>query len=289
MNEFDILSSIWIFACNDENSIITYQGIIYRLGIENEYDVEKAKKLVLKRGDLFRRKIPQNRLEQWREEMNQGRRIPTWISEKNPLEQQRIITSLTTDDVFRSQFRAEPNAQRSSIEILNWGLQHIDRLRLSTNTKRENTFKTISLLVIPVLSLLITLITVVNNNYTQLKMKKYEVTFKIKQDIYSKFMQNVYDTFEGVRKYQVNNLGENIDQLKFSYFNIEPFLNESERKYVWNEYQNFTSICINYQNKMQSADFEQKEVFVPKYLDSLIICKENFHKVLYPALFENDK
>jgi len=54
LEEFDILSSVWILACNDENPIITYKGIKHRLNIEDNYNL---KKLILSRGDLFRQKF----------------------------------------------------------------------------------------------------------------------------------------------------------------------------------------------------------------------------------------
>lgn len=56
---FDILSAIWILSCNDENPIMTYRSIKYRLGLPENYD---AKGLIESRGELFRKGVPQNRL-----------------------------------------------------------------------------------------------------------------------------------------------------------------------------------------------------------------------------------
>ena len=40
-----------------------------------------------------------------------------------------MIEKLGPEDVFRSQFRAHANAEKSPIEIIKWGLEHLDRLR----------------------------------------------------------------------------------------------------------------------------------------------------------------
>jgi hypothetical protein len=44
-------------------------------------------------------------------------------------ESQRGASVDELEDFFRSQFRAEEDAPRSPIEVLDWGLKHIDRLR----------------------------------------------------------------------------------------------------------------------------------------------------------------
>ena len=43
----------------------------------------------------------------------------------------------SVDDVFRSQFRTEKDALPSSLEVLSWGLQHIERLRKANLEARE--------------------------------------------------------------------------------------------------------------------------------------------------------
>lgn len=126
-DEFDILSATWILASNDENPSITYEGIKYRLNLPDDYDVRE---LISSRADLFRRGIPRQRLDKWKQEMLEGKHLPSWIREiEDDAERQSTISSLTTNDVFRSQFRAERDAPQSEIEIITWGLEHIDRLR----------------------------------------------------------------------------------------------------------------------------------------------------------------
>jgi hypothetical protein len=54
-------------------------------------------------------------------------------------ERAEAIKKLTSENVFRSQFRAEDDAPRSPIEIIDWGVQHIERLRRADLEKNERT------------------------------------------------------------------------------------------------------------------------------------------------------
>ncbi len=136
---FGILSAIWVLACNDESEIMTYEGIWHRLNLPKDFDV---KGLIQSHGELFRRGLPRYRLREWKEAMLAGHRRPSWILDiEDPGVQKQTIEGLTSDDVFRSQFRAEKDAPRSSIEIIDWGLQHIDRLRKASLEAHEQSAK----------------------------------------------------------------------------------------------------------------------------------------------------
>jgi hypothetical protein len=124
----DFLGAIWILASNDENSIITYRGLRFRLGITEEY----ARALVCSRPELFRLGVPAGRLANWKERMRAGPEGPSWLKSVTGAEKRAAaIESLSVNDCFRSQFRAEDAAPRSSLEIIEWGLSHIDRVRNS--------------------------------------------------------------------------------------------------------------------------------------------------------------
>jgi hypothetical protein len=146
VEELDIVSAIWILASNDETSLITYEGIRYRLGLSPDFDVRK---LVQKRGELFRAGARRSHLEGWRNEMLAGRQLPSWIRAiTDSAEREKTIRALTVNDVFRSQFRASGSADgppwradRSPIEVMKWGLEHIDRMRKAKLEARETTAK----------------------------------------------------------------------------------------------------------------------------------------------------
>lgn len=124
---FDILSAAWVLACNDENPIITYRGLRYRLDPSGSVDVEA---LIRSRGDLFRQSVSNERINAWKSDMRSGKHRPSWIRElSSEAERLQAIEALQPRDVFRSQFRTTAGAPPSSIKTIDWGLQHIDRLR----------------------------------------------------------------------------------------------------------------------------------------------------------------
>ncbi|TFZ03398.1 hypothetical protein [Ramlibacter rhizophilus] len=123
---FDVLSAAWVLASNDENNVITYEGLVKRLDLQDDFPIRA---LIRKRRDLFRLGIPKSQLETWKESMLAGKRIPVWIREMDPSDRIATINNLDRDDGFRSQFRAEAWAEKSDLKILEWGLGHIERLR----------------------------------------------------------------------------------------------------------------------------------------------------------------
>jgi hypothetical protein len=134
-DEFAILSAMWILSCNDEIPIMTYESIRYRLGLNKEFQL---KEMVRKHGELFRRGVPSDRLARWKSDMLINRHSPGWLKEiDNREERNEAINSLTIDDVFRNQFRVEDKAPKVSMEVIDWGLQHIDRLRKAKLEARE--------------------------------------------------------------------------------------------------------------------------------------------------------
>ena len=139
LEELDLVSAIWILASNDENHLITHEGIRERLGLPPHYDVRA---LAMKRRELFRPGAPPGELEEWKSDMTSGRRRPRWIRQLEGTDaQQEAIDRLAEDDVFRSQFRVGRDAPPSPIELVTWGLEHLDRLRKGQIAYREATAK----------------------------------------------------------------------------------------------------------------------------------------------------
>jgi hypothetical protein len=138
-DDYALLSAIWILACNDENNLITYKGIQHRLGLPKDYDVRG---LVVQHGELFRQGMPASKLEEWKEDMRHGKRRPAFIrrAESDEL-RNRLIDTLQPSDGFRSQFRAETNAPRSEVVVIEWGLGHVERLRKAHYEARDATAK----------------------------------------------------------------------------------------------------------------------------------------------------
>jgi hypothetical protein len=158
---FDILSALWIIASNDTNPLIAYEGIKHRLNLPVGYELEE---LVQKRGELFRNHISLHSLEEWKAVLlaNPSSR-PSWIHTLGDESFQKTkIESLTVNDAFQSQFRgASGDPSRSPIEIVDWGLQHIERLRKASLETREESIKRWqlwSVLIISVTNIIITIV-----------------------------------------------------------------------------------------------------------------------------------
>jgi hypothetical protein len=115
-------------------------------------------------GELFRWGIPTRRLEELDEKIRQKRkdRWPQNLSEESESGQPEEIGPLKPDDGFRSQFRVGGgNPPPSPIEILDWGLQHIERSREASLEARQESAMRLqlwSIIVLNVLNVLVNLL-----------------------------------------------------------------------------------------------------------------------------------
>lgn len=284
-DELDVLSAIWILSCNDENPIITYEGIKYRLSLPDEYDV---KSLIQSRGELFRLRLPARRLEEWKEQMKTGKHLPSWIRDiEDAPTRETKIDELSTEDVFRNQFRAKAAAPPAPIEVIQWGLEHIDRLRKAGIEAREEQTKKITGMWIPFLSMLVALIAVGSSAFlqyrsisTQVDLKKYETSFKPKQEGYALFMESVGESFESAYKGEIDRMDANLNRIEMAYYKLEPFLDESKHNALWDQCQQFQAMCLGLLKEPTKSPKRGK------YLDSFIWYKKYFRSQLYEALFK---
>jgi hypothetical protein len=150
-DEYAILSAVWIIACNDDTASITYQGLLHRLNRPPDYDIQG---LVREHPELFRQGMNERWLEQWKAEMRDGKNMPGFIREAEPKLQAKMIDSLGPKDGFRPQFRAGRDAKRSEVPVIEWGLNHIERLRKARTEAREATAKSWQLWLVFATSLL---------------------------------------------------------------------------------------------------------------------------------------
>src|SRR5215203_3916358 len=74
--EMDILSTIWMFSCTDSIPMMTYKGIEFRMGCVKEREIRN---LVKDFEELFRIRVPQQRLNRWKDDMRECKGIPSWI------------------------------------------------------------------------------------------------------------------------------------------------------------------------------------------------------------------
>lgn len=138
-DDLDTVSAIWILASNDDNPLITYKGLVHRLGLHANCDV---KAIVASRPELFRPGATESRINSWKANLRAGKGLPGWIRDiKDSAVRRAAIEAIEPSDVFRSQFRAHSNAERSPIEIIKWGLEHLDRLRKARSEANDASVK----------------------------------------------------------------------------------------------------------------------------------------------------
>jgi hypothetical protein len=280
----DKVSAAWILACNDENCLLTYEGLKQRLEIKNnEVDV---KQLIRLHGELFRQRAPENGLEVWRQDMLRGSRRPRWIKEIES-EDKRVIVikNLSADDIFRSQFRAKHGSPQSSIETISWGLEHIERIRKSSLEERQERLKIVTSIWIPIISMLISLGAVITGYFLQRSTirnqnvsKKMELEYKTRQEGYTGFIKSVISAYSSAGQSNGTELVKALDNIETSYYNIEHLLNEKLRSKVWSNFQKFSIFCLNTQTR---------KINDAAYADSCMTYKTAFRNDLQIGLFGN--
>ena len=135
-DEFALLSAIWIMASNDDTPLMTYESLRARLTLPSGYDLTG---LVGQHPELFRRKMQLSALNEWKTEMLAGKRLPAFIRDAPATDRVAMIAALKPEDGFRSQFRASRAANRSDVAVIEWGLNHIERLRKASFEVRDAT------------------------------------------------------------------------------------------------------------------------------------------------------
>lgn len=249
LDEYSTLSSIWILASNDDNPLMLYESTRFRLGLPDSFDIRS---LIKKHSELFRHGCPPVRLDAWKEKMQKEERLPLWLKGiEDVSERNQVLNNLGVADVFRSQFRVVPNAERSNIEIISWGLEHIERLRKANSDRKEEQRKWLREGLIPILSVVIALGTICITSYFQYKnlqaqreLKEYEVSFRPKQENYAQFMRSIILAFQASTRLTIETevekkesalkaINDSVDNAETAYFALEPFLTSDERTEIY--------------------------------------------------------
>jgi hypothetical protein len=285
-DDFDILSATWIMSCNDENPIITYRGIAFRICC----DEDRAKSLVRSRPELFRPGAPSNRVETWKEALLQGKQLPSWLREIEAQDlREEAVAQLGPSDVFRNQFRAGRDSPRCDLQVIDWGLQHIERLRKADSDAREEKVRRWTTIVIPALSLLIALLSIGATTYMQYETLQtqsvnsiYQVTIQPKQANYASLMSSLFSAFEAAIAPDPARMYTYIDEVEKSIYAVEPFLDERHREELWEEFQSFQSFCaalVQSEAGQHSADKNAAD-------QDFVAFRSTFRQLLYRSLFE---
>lgn len=288
-DDLDILSGIWIMSCNDDNPIMTYRSISQRLNLPETYDV---KAVVRNRPELFRQGILKSRLNAWKDKMKSGLSRPNWIVEIHDAgEQRKTINSLTRDDVFRNQFRVEDEAGKCDLQIIEWGLQHIDRLRKAAAEEKEAGSRWWTSFIIPLVSLGVAIVSVIGTVSVQwfsireqAASKRYEVDFRPKQQAYSSFMLAINLIVGAVAAQNGAEYLAQMDQMELAFFSLEPFLSKQRREAIRAQYQDFLDLCNKQLKRPRDQSAADKDTFLSKVAAYEVDLKDQ----LYRGLFESN-
>jgi hypothetical protein len=298
IDQLDALSAIWILSCIDENPILTYRGIVDRLNLDEKLDVPA---LVSSRRELFRPGVLKSRLEDWKQQMREGKNLPGWILEiKDGAERTKVIDGLRRSDVFRNQFRVLRNAPKCDLEIIDWGLQHLDRLRKGALEARDEKIKRVSTLILPagaiITSLFVGLGSLFGSIYLQRmtandlrELKQYEISFKPKQEGYANLMSALQEVIQAtINGNEMKALSE-INRMESSFHALEPFLDDRTRVEIFRTLSEFIQFCADeVVKKPPIAGADVNTLQSDRYktaVQQIAAYKSSFQTRLFDALF----
>jgi hypothetical protein len=290
LDYFDIVSAIWILSCNDENPITTYAGVAARQGFSDDNEV---KAIIRSRRELFRPGVGRSRLVKWKDQLRQGEGLPGWLQEiTDPALRAARINEITSDEVFRNQFRTAEKAPRCDLSTIDWGLQHIERLRKASSGARNERRQRWTTLVIPAGSLVIAALSLIGSLYVQIvttraqiTSREYETTLKPKQDGYSAYMASLFTGYQRAVENDVNSMYDSIMRIENAFFALEPFLKPDARAKLWNTNQKFEEFCRNtLDSSVRSRGREAIDESVRQFTEQRQLVRSLLYKSLFPDI-----
>jgi len=305
-DELGILSAVWVLACNDENPLMTYKSVRHRLGLSDDYPLEQ---LIKSRRELFRQGAPDLRVQDLKTELSKGS-AAGWLEGLSKEERDRAIQELTKEGVFRSQFRVVRGADKSRMELIEWGLQHLERLRKNEQLEEESRWKVLKEAIIPIVSILVAALAVGSTSWfqylqiesqletkkheidSQERLKKYEVSFSHRITGYANLLEAYRAATEHARsgngvelKSELERMDESIAQLRpFLHRDFYPALNR-----IFSDFKTFSeSISLKASESLSETETRKLGEYNTIFTDRVF--EETFEKspyveslVLYPT------
>jgi hypothetical protein len=210
-------------------------------------------------------------------------RLKLRICERKPLPSSVRVTC------FEINFELGEIHRDATCRVIDWGLQHIERLRKADSDAREEKVRRWTTIVIPALSLLIALLSIGATTYMQYETLQtqsvnsiYQVTIQPKQANYASLMSSLFSAFEAAIAPDPARMYTYIDEVEKSIYAVEPFLDERHREELWEEFQSFQSFCaalVQSEAGQHSADKNAAD-------QDFVAFRSTFRQLLYRSLFE---
>jgi|GEM_PF-1473593 len=285
---FDILTAVWILSNNDDNPIMLYDSLNKRLSIPSTIDL---KKMVLSRRELFRPGVKKSELEKKKINWKSNHNIPEYLLEFSDEQRKKIINEITEADVFRSQFRIGEKTDKTSIETINWGLNHIEKIRQYRIEKQNESLQRISSKWVPILSLVITLFTISSTMFlqnasinNQRVLKKLEIKNMNIIEQYKNIISAMTDLKYDLMKNNHNNEDLVIVNFEKAYKNMLPYMDSTS---INSFMQNCRHFLSHYQEcKLIESNPSSKYQKI-KEINTLSMVQEDIESLLVNTLYLN--
>jgi hypothetical protein len=320
-DDLDIISAIWMLACTDRDTIITYRGIAYRLQLDGwdaaegsealERATERVKNLVRSRAELFSPVVASQWLEDWKSWVTADRHFPGWALETAKPDRDKLIEGLKVEDVFRCQFRTDdlrltggpipnPCTPPCTPDQVKLGLEHIDRLRKAGAEAREERLK----FWLPALALGVTALTALASSFiawrslesglqtaqqtgvlaaTEAEIKLWDLASRERGDAYESWLDGMQLAFDAASHGDEAQMEKQLTRMRLNLFKLEPLIEKPDsRKSLWDQHKEFEAFCA----ERLVASRQVAAPDLPAALKKFDDLREAMHKRLYHLLFD---
>ena len=309
VDEFALVSAVWILACNDPFAIMTFDFIKDRLQIKDTllekiiadykalftdvpsiwvkewqhslsnaaflqhyFSTDDKDKPKFYDDYISSRFIQKGNIDKLKDKKNfKNQQLPSRIANKDDIKDKFLeIQKISDKKTFMSQFRLSPTDEPSPIEILEWGLEYIEKHREIKKDIKEEKWKKWKEFVIPsasiFASILIALGTIVITSYwqfqsikTQKEIKNLEVSYKPKQESYTSFVSLSSRAFDAAQIGNKTELSKTFFSMQTNLFLIESLVkNQEKMAVIWNDFNELNKFLVTLSNSRSSEMTEEK-------------------------------
>jgi hypothetical protein len=217
---------------------------------------DRVRELIHSRAELFTQVVSSDALTAWKDDIISGDHWPVWVRELLPEQRTATIEGIDSTDVFRSPFRDPNSREPDSIEVINWGIEHIERLYKAQAESREERKKFWSTIVIPaavpVVTVLFTSWIALTSLWTssdvqraqlgvqraQLQMQQdvskwqnrvntWEFSLRDRVDGYRSVMESLEQGYEAATRKEPQGVTAALNKMKTASYRLEPFIEDS--------------------------------------------------------------